>query len=240
MRWSAAEAAEIVEAARNAPVHSAAKPWVLELHGRSVYLYEVPQRPKGIFSGHDPLGLDRLLSCGAALEHIVLAIRVAGWHAKVVFPHDHANPDLLAVVRADVRERPTPAELDCHRAIRSPDATGGGDARRLVVANRWAGTELHPLDADTLVVLTVDDRRSDHVRGGAALQAALLAGRSAGVAVRPVIHLMHRAEWRAGLIERHDLAGFPQALVSVGAKDLAEKVPTAAGPTTASADEARS
>ena len=60
---------------------------VLELHGRSVYLYEVAHK-----SLHDPLGMDRLLSCGAALEHIVLAIRAAGWHAKVVFPSDHANP----------------------------------------------------------------------------------------------------------------------------------------------------
>lgn len=238
MRWSAAEAAEIVEAARKAPVHSAGKPWVLELHGRSVYLYEVAHK-----SLHDPLGMDRLLTCGAALEHVVLAIRAAGRHAKVVFPADHANPDLFAVVRADRREPPTPEELAHHRAISLPDGTADGDTVALVRANHWAGTELHPVAADTLVVLTVDDRRSDHIRGGAALQAAVLAGRAAGIRVRPVVHLLHRPEWRAGLIERYGLAGYPQAVLLVGAdaKDPADSKDLAAsGPTTASARAARS
>ncbi len=225
MRWNAAEAAEIVEAAGKAPVHSPGKPWVLELHNRSVYLYEVAHK-----SSHDPLGMDRLLTCGAALEHIVLAIRACGWHAKAVFPADHANPDLIAIVKADQRQPPTEEELGRHRAIRLPVGTEDGDIRRLVAANHWAGTELHPVDDHTLVVLTVGDGRPDHVRGGAALQAAMLAARSAGLRVRPVVHLMHRREWRAGLIERHRLAGFPQALLTAGAKD-----PDGAGPTTASA-----
>ncbi|WP_157985287.1 hypothetical protein [Lentzea terrae] len=79
------------------------------------------------------------------------------------------------------------------------------------------------------------DGRPDHVRGGAALQAAVLAARSTGVRVRPIIHLMHRQQWRAGLIEQHELASFPQALLHVGAKD-----PNGAGPTTASSGAARS
>ena len=220
MRWSAAEAAEIVEAARCAPVYSPGKPWVLELHGRSVYLYEVRHR-----SSHDPLGMDRLLSCGAALEHVVLAVRAAGWHAKVVFPTDHANPDLIAVVKADRRQPPDPREFGQYEAMRLPEGTGDGDARDLVSASHWAGTELHPVDDDTLVVVTVGDGRPDHVRGGAALQAAVLAARPAGLRVRPVVHLMHRQQWRAGLIERHELAGFPQALLLVGAKDRKEEAP---------------
>jgi hypothetical protein len=220
MRWSAAEAAEIVEAARCAPVYSPGKPWVLELHNRSVYLYEVRHR-----SPHDPLGMDRLLTCGAALEHVVLAVRIAGWHAKVVFPSDHANPDLIAVVKADRRQPPDPRELAQYRAMRLSEGTGDGRARDLVSASHWAGTELHPVDDDTLVVVTVGDARPDHVRGGAALQAAVLAARPVGLRVRPVVHLMHRQQWRAGLIERHDLAGFPQALLLVGAKDRKEDAP---------------
>jgi hypothetical protein len=229
MRWSAAEAAEIVEAARKAPVYSTGKPWVLELHNRSVHLYEVAHR-----SLHDPLGMDRLLTCGAALEHIVLAVRAIGWHAKVVFPADHANPDLIAVVRADRRQPPDEQELKQYQGALLAEGTGDGEARDLVFANHWAGTELHPVDDDTLVVVTVGDRRPDHVRGGAALQAAVLAARFAGLRVRPVIHLMHRQEWRAGLIERHQLAGYPQALLVVGAKD-----PDGAGPTAASTGAAR-
>jgi hypothetical protein len=225
MRWNPAEAAEIVEAAGKAPVYSADRPWALELHGRSVYLFEAGQR-----SEHDPLGSDRLLSCGAALEHVVLAIRHAGWHPHVVFPTDQASPGVLAVVRADRRQPPDPQDLDLHRAIRLADASGTGGARGLGWANHWAGTELRALTDHELVVITTGDRRPDHVRGGAALQAAVLAGRTAGVAVRPVVHLVHRQEWRAGLIERHELAGFPQAMAIVGAKG-----PVGTGPTAASA-----
>ncbi|SER00772.1 hypothetical protein SAMN05216188_10754 [Lentzea xinjiangensis] len=204
-------------------MYSADRPWAVELHGRSVYLFEPGRR-----SGHDPLGFDRLLSCGAALEHVVLAVRHAGWHPHVVFPTDQASPHLLAVVRTDRRQAPDPQDLRLHRAIRLADASGGGDAHALGWANRWAGTELHALGGHELVVLTTGDRRPDHVRGGAALQAAVLAGRGAGVAVRPVVHLVHRREWRAGLIERHELAGFPQALAIVGAKGPAGTGPTAA------------
>ncbi|GLY49851.1 hypothetical protein Lesp01_35070 [Lentzea sp. NBRC 102530] len=211
-------------------MHCESKPWVLELHGRSVYLYEVARR-----SAHDPLGLDRLLTCGAALEHVVLAVRANGWHAKVVFPHDHANPDLVAVVKADRREPPSPQELSHLRAMTLGDGTADGAARDLVTANHWAGTELHPVDDGTLVVVTVGDGRADHVRGGGALQAAVLAARAAGVRVRPVVHLLHRQEWRAGLVERHELAGYPQAVLVVGAKD-----PDGAGPTTASSGLTRS
>lgn len=225
MRWNPAESAEIVEAAGLAPVYSADRPWALELHGRSVYLFEA-----GLRSEHDPLGFDRLLSCGAALEHVVLAVRYAGWHPRVVFPSDPSSPGLFAIVRADRREPADPQDLDQHRAIRLAEAFGGGEARALGWANHWAGTELRALGEHELVVLTTDDRRPDHIRGGAALQAAVLAGRAAGVAVRPVVHLVHRQEWRAGLIERHELAGFPQALAIVGAKG-----PVGTGPTTASA-----
>ncbi|MGW4209286.1 hypothetical protein ACWEIJ_14955 [Lentzea sp. NPDC004789] len=212
MRWNPAEAAEIIDAAGQAPVYSADRPWVLELHGRSAYLFAAGHR-----SAHDPLGFDRLLSCGAALEHVVLAVRQAGWHPRVVFPTDPASPSLLAVVRADRRQPPDPLDLDLHRAIRLAEASGAGAAYELRRADHWAGTELRALADHELVVLTTGDRRPDHVRGGAALQAAVLAGRSAGVAVRPVVHVVHRPEWRAGLIERHGLAGFPQALAIVGA-----------------------
>jgi hypothetical protein len=225
MRWNPAEAAEIVEAANKAPVYSADRPWVLELHGRSVYLFRA-----GHGSEHDPRGFDQLLSCGAVLEHVVLAIRYAGWHPRVVFPSDQSSPDLLAIVRAERNEPADPQDLDLHRAIRLADASGGGDAHTLAWANHWSGTELRALSEHELVVISVDDRRPDHIRGGAALQAVVLAGRSAGVAVRPVVHLVHRHEWRAGLIERHELAGFPQALALVGALG-----PVGTGPTTASA-----
>ncbi|WP_156094449.1 hypothetical protein [Lentzea aerocolonigenes] len=230
MRWSAAAKTEIVEAAAKASAGSAGRPWVVELNGRSAYLYEVAHS-----SSRDPLGVEGLLSCGAALEHVVLAVRVTGWHAQAVFPADHRNPGLVAIVRSDRVQSPTEAEIARHRAIRLPDGTADGDVRALASANHWAGTELYALDEHTLVVLTAGDTRCDHVRGGAALQSAVLAARSAGLRVCPVVHLPHRQEWRTGLIERHGLAGFPQALLTVGAK-----VPGGAGPTTAFPATARS
>lgn len=137
MRWNPAEAAEIVETASKAPVYCADRPWALEPHSRSVYLFETGQR-----SEHDPLGFDRLLSCGAALENAVLAVRAAGWHPRVVFPSDQASPNLVAIVHADRREPPDPQDLELHRAIRLADATGEGDARTLGWASHWAGIEL--------------------------------------------------------------------------------------------------
>jgi hypothetical protein len=210
MRWSAPAKAEIAEAAAKATPCSADRPWVLELNGRSAYLHEVAHP-----SSSDPLGVDGLMSCGAVLEHVVLAVRVTGWHAQAMFPCDHRNPGLVAIVRSDRVQSPTEDEVVRHRAIRLPDGTADGDVRALVSANHWPGTELHALDEHTLVVLAVGDARRDHVRGGAALQSAVLAARSAGVRVRPV--LLHRQEWRAGLVERHGLAGFPLALLVVGA-----------------------
>src|SRR5687768_14338538 len=176
MPWNPSEAAEIIEAARTAPFYSEGRPWVLELHPQSVCLFEVPRRSGHDPLGHDPLGFDRLLSCGAALEHIVLAVRRSGWQPRVVFPSEQASSELLAVVRVGRREPPSAQDLDQHGAIRLPDASGAGLARSLVKANQWAGTELHVLNDHELVVITTDDRRPDHVRGGAALQAAVLAG----------------------------------------------------------------
>ncbi|HEX8864265.1 MAG TPA: hypothetical protein VF821_01295, partial [Lentzea sp.] len=135
MRWNPAEAAEIIEAANMAPVYSADRPWVVELHGQSVYLFAA-----GHPSGHDPLGFDRLLTCGAALEHVVLAVRYAGWHPHVVFPTDQASSALLAVVRADRRQPADPQDLALHRAIRLPDRPGEGDAHSFAGVNRWSGT----------------------------------------------------------------------------------------------------
>ena len=91
MRWNPAEASEIVEAAAKAPVYSADRPWSLEPHGRSVYLFEAGQR-----SEHDPFGFDRLLSCGAALEHVVLAMAIVGAKGPV-----GTGPTTASAVRSD-------------------------------------------------------------------------------------------------------------------------------------------
>jgi hypothetical protein len=64
-----------------------------------------------------------------------------------------------------------------------------------------------------VLVLSTDDCRADHLRAGAALQSARLAYRAAGMLSHPLTGLLHSTELRAGLIERLELAGYPQAVL---------------------------
>jgi hypothetical protein len=99
--WSATETGVLVRAARQAPVYGSARPWVIEPRGRAVAMFELQHR-----SSSDPLGLDRLLSCGAALHNLFLAVHVIGWACTADLSSDVDEPDLLAVLRAGIRPRP--------------------------------------------------------------------------------------------------------------------------------------
>jgi nitroreductase len=84
---------EVIEnalrAATRAPSVHNTQPWVLELpdEGRA----ELYERLDRTLPRHDPLGRDRLISCGAALTHVLLAMRVLGWVPETtLFP----EPDL--------------------------------------------------------------------------------------------------------------------------------------------------
>jgi hypothetical protein len=147
--WTPGEKNLIAAAACAAPSVHNTKPWALELHDEGcAELYERLDRS---LPRHDPLGRDRLISCGAALEHVLLALRVLGWVPGTSLFPDPTRPDLVARVTADRRAEASDEDVALHAAIahrrshRTPFGTAPvdpGTRARLLAANRTAGVGL--------------------------------------------------------------------------------------------------
>lgn len=90
------------------------EPWQLEVHGLTAALFELPQVH---LSAHDPTGRDRLISCGAALTNLAVAVRALGWTADLTLYPDADRPDLVGVVTGGTRTPVTAAELARAEAI---------------------------------------------------------------------------------------------------------------------------
>jgi len=72
------------------------QPWLWEIDGDEVLLRADRSR---ILPALDPHGREMIMSCGAALHHLCLAIRAFGYAALVqTFPNEN-EPDLLARIR---------------------------------------------------------------------------------------------------------------------------------------------
>ncbi|TDV42532.1 Acg family FMN-binding oxidoreductase [Actinophytocola oryzae] len=113
--WTRDEQSLIAAAAMRAPSVHNTRPWVLEFHDdHRVSLYERLDRA---LPHHDPLGRDRLISCGAALEHVLLAMRVLGWVPEVELRPDRTRPDEVACVTAIRRAEPSEVDVARHGAI---------------------------------------------------------------------------------------------------------------------------
>ncbi|GLZ36680.1 nitroreductase family protein [Actinokineospora sp. NBRC 105648] len=115
-RWTQAEVAVLAAAMSRAPSVHNSQPWLLELHGRSASVLE---RADIALPRHDPLGRDRLLSCGAAVTNLRLAVRRLGWTAPWSRFPDPVRPNEVARVRPGERLEPTDTELAAYRAIKS-------------------------------------------------------------------------------------------------------------------------
>ncbi|SDC21459.1 Acg family FMN-binding oxidoreductase [Actinokineospora iranica] len=294
--WEPGEVAVIAAAMSRAPSVHNSQPWALELRERAA---EVHERVDLALPRHDPLGRDRLISCGAALTNVRLAVRRLGYRAEVTEFPDPGRPGEVGRVVAGARAEPTGRELALYRAIRARhshrarfgpervapavlgevvdtvDVPGVGVravrpedvpalahvlvySASVVQHDRayqrelaawtakghqtddglvpaaagtlpWAGlvderTALpdedvlgRRLSAETEVLITtVDDGPVDHLRAGIALEELWLAATAAGLAASVITQPLHLPEARAGLIERLDLAGYPQALLRVG------------------------
>ncbi|HEX6351397.1 hypothetical protein [Actinophytocola sp.] len=110
--WTSGEKHLITAAAA---VASSDRPWVLEFHDEyRVSLYE---RLGWTVSRHDPLGRDRLISCGAALERVLLAIRMLGWTPAMELRHDRERMDEVARIAVTGRREPSGVDLRRHDAI---------------------------------------------------------------------------------------------------------------------------
>jgi len=292
MTWSSTEVGVLARAVSRAPSVHNSQPWALEAHVDSADLYE---RFQVRLPRHDPTGRDRVISCGAALTNLELAVRALGWDAEVSLFPDSARPDLVARVRASGRSEATAGEVDRYSAIfrrqsyRAPFSLhqlSEESLRTLATAARTDGTEarvirrrsesralaellghaaavLHddhayqreltawsaqfpdpPEEASTLpwtglvrsgthlpdsitlterlmgegllVVLTPDDTRRDHLRAGAALQRVWLTAITRGLVGSVLTQPLHLAEIRTGLVERLQLAGYPQLFLRLG------------------------
>jgi hypothetical protein len=112
--WTPGEKNFVATAATLAPSVHNTQPWVLEFRDHAVSLYERLDRA---LPRHDPLGRDRLISCGAALEHVLLALRVLGWAPELALRPDPKHPDEVARVTAGRRTAPSDEDLWRWRVI---------------------------------------------------------------------------------------------------------------------------
>ncbi|MBP2335691.1 nitroreductase [Saccharothrix coeruleofusca] len=99
-------------ACRAPSVHNT-QPWRWRVGDHSVHLYADPART---VPATDPTGADLLLSCGAALHHLRVALAGLGWRAVVHRLPNPAEPEHLAAVEF-VKHEPTAGEVAMAAAI---------------------------------------------------------------------------------------------------------------------------
>ncbi|MDQ0381168.1 Acg family FMN-binding oxidoreductase [Amycolatopsis thermophila] len=114
MIWSTVEIQALARAASRAPSVHNSQPWTLEVADDVVHLYE---RFDVALPRHDPAGRDRVLSCGAALTNVELAVRALGWRPGIEVLPSAERPDLVATLRVRERAEATAAESARYSAI---------------------------------------------------------------------------------------------------------------------------
>ena len=104
--------AALALAVRAPSVHNC-QPWRFVLGERVVHVYLDGSRQ---VPATDPYGRDLLISCGAVLHHLLLALAGQGWGGRVRRFPDPARPGLIAAVELTPRPA-SAAELDLLAAI---------------------------------------------------------------------------------------------------------------------------
>lgn len=165
MSWTKDEITVAVAAMRRAPSVHNTQPWVLEFHDGFAALFE---RLDLDLRWHDPTGRDRLMSCGAALANLVLAVRILGRDPQTSLFADPARPDEVARVLAAGRCAPSDRDWELYSTIpwrrshRSPFTAEPvpDDLRHALVAAATAGgVQLRPvggIEESTLVAGLLD------------------------------------------------------------------------------------
>lgn len=112
-----------VELACRAPSLHNTQPWKWVFDGVVLHLYSDPAR---LLPETDPFGRQLLLSCGAVLDHLKVALAVRGWRALVVRFPDPTRLDHLAAITFTPARFVTMAEhflaeaIERRRTDRSP------------------------------------------------------------------------------------------------------------------------
>ena len=104
----------VVRAAAAAPSVHNTQPWRFATHHHAIRLYADPRYK---LACADPAGREMLISCGAALFNVRLAVRRLGFAAKVRLLPDPAEADLLAEVGWGWHAPPTAEETLLYRSI---------------------------------------------------------------------------------------------------------------------------
>ncbi|TDP31846.1 Acg family FMN-binding oxidoreductase [Nocardia ignorata] len=104
--------AALALAGRAPSVHNV-QPWRWRIADHSIHLYLDRERA---LPATDPDARDLVLSCGAALHHLSVALTAMGWAPVIHRIPDPANPDHLAALTL-VRHRPTTLDVDLSKAI---------------------------------------------------------------------------------------------------------------------------
>ena len=104
----------VLSLASRAPSVHNTQPWRWLVGTQSLHLYSDVSRQ---LPNIDPDGRDLILSCGAALNHCVVALAAVGWQAKVTRLPNPADPNHLAAIELS---RSTADSLDIALAAAIP------------------------------------------------------------------------------------------------------------------------
>jgi hypothetical protein len=112
--WTASERDTVVDAVRHAPGLHNNRPWALEFGEGRVSLVERQEIP---LPRHDPAGRERLITCGAALTNLRLAVRNLGWGVNWSEFPEPDRPDEVARVSTTIPSEPDDAEQARYWAV---------------------------------------------------------------------------------------------------------------------------
>ena len=114
---------DAVQLACRAPSLHNSQPWRWVVDGSTLHLFADVGR---LMSAADPLGREIILSCGAALDHLVAAMAAAGWYTAVRRFPDQYEPFHVAAMDF----RPSPSNTNAVGMVRADAIRGRRTDRR--------------------------------------------------------------------------------------------------------------
>lgn len=175
-----AELPALVATAGRAPSVFNTQPWQFRVSGRALDMHADPQRG---LRALDPAGREMLISCGAALYGLRLAVRRLGYVPAVALLPDPARPGLLARLQLGPGLPITPAEQDLLAAVPHRHTHRGPFGPGPLPAGLLTGLQ-EDAAAEGAALMMVDDPAAYRRLAGLAAAAAAWRRRTAQAEVR--------------------------------------------------------